>query len=288
MTRLIFLICSLLFLGCQTVVDIDIPVSARKLVINSINNPDSTWRATITLSRHILDESPFIVPTNAFVTVIDPINNAVVDQLQFSSTSGAYLGLFKPEVDKEYMLRVIVPGYETVEAVGSIPVQVPITKIEIDSSSVYNDPSGLSSVKIHFSDPPSKKNFYKLSFESHHYWVYNQDTIWNSYDVYFEVDDPTLKSNFTNGNLFVADTFFEGKNHTLSVKIPHYFNSGNTQSLSVKLLSLSEDYFRYATTLNLQQSTSGDPFSQPVQVYTNIRNGLGIFGGYNQYVQKLN
>ncbi|MBK6525335.1 MAG: DUF4249 family protein [Crocinitomicaceae bacterium] len=27
------------------------------------------------------------------------------------------------------------------------------------------------------------------------------------------------------------------------------------------------------------QETAGDPFAQPVQVYSNVENGFGIFGG---------
>ena len=46
----------------------------------------------------------------------------------------------------------------------------------------------------------------------------------------------------------------------------------------VELASISESLYKYLSTLNNYYSTRGNPFSEPVQVFNNIRGGLGIFG----------
>lgn len=48
------------------------------------------------------------------------------------------------------------------------------------------------------------------------------------------------------------------------------------------LRTTTEEYYRYHYTRDLQASVEKNPFAQPVQVYNNIGNGLGIFAGYSQ------
>ena len=55
----------------------------------------------------------------------------------------------------------------------------------------------------------------------------------------------------------------------------------------LKLNYSKEDYFKYKLSLEKYQETAGDPFAQPVQVYSNVENGFGIFGGYSVYRDTL-
>ena len=59
------------------------------------------------------------------------------------------------------------------------------------------------------------------------------------------------------------------------------------QEIFVQLKSVSEDYFNYFNTVSLQSWTSGDPFSEPVQVYSNVQDGFGIFAGYQSSWHKI-
>lgn len=276
-------------IGCETTVDIDVPLSERRLVVNSLCNPDSIWNVSIALSRHVLDNSNrFDIPATTSVTITDLSNNVMVEQLKLTMDNFRYKGSFRPEVEKEYLLKVITPKYGTVEAVGYIPAKVAIDKIEIDNTNL--SPDGMASVKIHFKDRPSKKDFYRVTIMEDRYYLSfrNQiiDTIRYKSAAYFEVDDPSLQSNFNIGNeLLVEDTFFDGDSHVLSIKVSsHLTHPGNPFPATLILSTLSEAYYRYSTTRNLQLSTDGDPFAQPVLVYNNIQNGLGIFGGYTQSV----
>ena len=276
-----------MLIGCETVVDVDIPLSERRLVVNSLSNPDSIWNVSIALSRHVLDNSNrFEIPATSSVTITDLANNMMVEQLKLSQDDFRYKGSFKPEVEKEYLLKVVTPRYGTVEAVGYIPAKVAMDKVEIDNTNL--SPDGMASVKIHFKDPASKKDFYRLTIIEEGFYVnfFTKDTIRYRRPAYFEVDDPALKSNFNFGNeLLVDDTFFDGDNYVLAIKISsHLTHPGNPFPATLILSTLSEAYYRYSTTRNLQLSTDGDPFAQPVLVYNNIQNGLGIFGGYNQSV----
>lgn len=53
------------------------------------------------------------------------------------------------------------------------------------------------------------------------------------------------------------------------------------------LRTTTEEYYQYNYTRDLQASTDNNPFAQPVQVYDNIKGGLGIFAGYNQVEKEV-
>ena len=59
-----------------------------------------------------------------------------------------------------------------------------------------------------------------------------------------------------------------------------YYIDPNTGGFyQVILTSLSEEAYKYFVTLDRYYMANGDFFAEPVQVISNIENGLGIFGG---------
>jgi hypothetical protein len=299
----LFLLCGcIIFFGCEKELDIKVPFKGQKLVINSFNNPDSVWSLNLSLTRHVLDTNDFFqTPRNAVVTIHNPVTNEILDVLNTNEPFGnSYRGNLKPEPEKEYLIRVVSQDYGTAEATGFIPPSVPIDKIEIDSSMLHVDYK--VKVSVFFHDPPSKKNFYRLNISGRAYGLdfhwengsYITDTIWQDFynPILFEpTDNKILESDINNIlELMFSDTFFEGSTHALIIYISEYdfLNFRNARyPIRIVLASLTEPYFQYVSTLNLQQETSGDPFAQPVQVYSNFQNGFGIFAGYNQSVKEL-
>ena len=46
----------------------------------------------------------------------------------------------------------------------------------------------------------------------------------------------------------------------------------------VELQALSPELYRYLKSVELFRITENDAFSEPVQIYSNVQNGWGIFG----------
>lgn len=46
--------------------------------------------------------------------------------------------------------------------------------------------------------------------------------------------------------------------------------------MTLYLRKVSHSYYQYKETKHLQDKLSGDPFAEPVPVYNNIENGVGI------------
>lgn len=100
-------------------------------------------------------------------------------------------------------------------------------------------------------------------------------------------EDPAIQDDddsFTNSIVF-KDVLFNGTEPELTFKTS---GGGISRSnmLTVTLRTLSEDGYNYLRTAHLQNTTSGDPFAQPVNVYNNIENGFGIFAGYSASIYK--
>ena len=82
---------------------------------------------------------------------------------------------------------------------------------------------------------------------------------------------------------------FKNSEYTLSLSSSFYKNNFENEDtyIIVKLLTISQDIYRYIISHNLNEQVGGDPFAQPVQVYSNVENGLGLFSGYTVYTDTL-
>ncbi|MCD6555944.1 MAG: DUF4249 family protein, partial [Bacteroidales bacterium] len=122
-------------------------------------------------------------------------------------------------------------------------------------------------------------------------------TGYEEYSYYFDTTDPVLNKNNNefiidgiNGRVF-SDELFNGNAYTLkfiadfyNYKSDEYVKEINDEQYPViivlKLLKVTEAVYNYIFSFNLNEQTRFDPFAQPVQVYSNVENGLGLFSGY--------
>jgi|GEM_PF-4336087 len=61
-------------------------------------------------------------------------------------------------------------------------------------------------------------------------------------------------------------------------RVSPYDNIASYQKMHIQTVSVTRDYFEYVKSAKKYEQSSNNPFSTPVQVYTNINNGYGIFG----------
>ena len=144
-------------------------------------------------------------------------------------------------------------------------------------------------MSLTFKDPGETKNYYEVKVLQDGYYIRNQDTIRFVNNLFVEPIDPAQSNdNFNGASKLLDDNLFNGKNHVFRMRLRSYrFNQQESTRVRVILQSVTESYYRYFATQSLQNNTSGDPFAQPVQVFTNVENGLGIFAGYSTSVIEL-
>jgi len=282
-----------LIMSCEKIIDIDIPEAERKIVLNGLINPDSLVEVNISRSMSILEENKFIFLENANVRLFE--NDIEKGGLQYMGSGNYKLLDFYPSSGSNYRLEVESSGLKSVSALTGLPDPIPIS--EIDTVSVADDWGG-SSLRLSFSlnDPPTE-DFYAVSlYATHKVFDYETFELLDSlttYRLYFElltigqggVQDMLIEENATiyfNEKVFIADHLFNGKVFDLDLSIGKYFfNEADTIWIDVNVEHVSKPYYLYAASCNKYERTHGNPFSEPVSVYTNVENGLGIFTGYS-------
>jgi hypothetical protein len=264
------------FFGCQLTVDIDVPFEKSQLTLNSLFSTDSVWNVKLNLNRHILDKSPFATVDNASVVILE---NEVVIETLASKGNGVYQSSGKPIAGKTYTVKATAENYGSVQSTASLPLPVQNLKV------IFHEPtqgeSGLESViDLKFDDPPGEKNFYKMTAFGEAYSVAQHKKI-------AKTTAPILlkrqgSNNDDNGEeeIIMSDLLFDGETHQMSIKTGNWFYGFSNITLSVS--AISEEYYNYKETIQLQSETRDNPFAQPVNVFNNIIGGFGFFGGYTR------
>ena len=277
------------FLSCEKVIEAkDLPEQDSRIVLNSLLFSEDLITANITASRGILSNKAFKDLDNAVCQVFE--NDAYLGNL-INIQNGNFTSFFTAKVNNKYRLIVSASGYSSVTATTIIPPSVKYTNLERYDTLNYNyrlnqySPSeksvgGTSKFKLKILDDLSAKNFYSIkpiviltdslgnTIENDGYAYIKNNNDENSYEsTSFEIDDLTK----VNGNQMQLD-----------FDVSFYFNiPENLKSIRVyiEISNLSQEYYNYKMTLKKQAEAGGGFFSEPVLVYSNVINGLGILGG---------
>ncbi len=296
--------------ACEKIIEIDLGATEPRLVINSVITPDSVVSITLSRSMHILDNHNIMRITNATVKLYE--NDVEVAQLVHSA-NGKYAANFHPVLGRTYTIKVSAEGFDDVSA--SCTLDPPVAIVDIDTSVIKDEyQQSMLALDVKFTDPGNRQNYYMLqAYLKYSYEMYdpygftvdtlyqNEDTVivdttWGIYTMQEMMEPMYLTSNdvivesissFGNGLVF-RDELISGTTYTMksSAYVYAYSAIGDMYAI-VYMRSISKDYYMYMKTLSAHYSANGDPFAEPVFVYSNVENGMGIFAGYTQTVDSI-
>ena len=295
--KLLFL--SILLIGfsaCETVVTIDIPEHEPRLVVYGLISPDSTWQIQVTRSAGTLQKNQDLsAVTNA--TVVIKEENNIVATLTHSGNGYYSDENSRPIAGTSYSIEVSASGFENITASAHIPDEFIHTSL-IEGDWNEAEWGGLEfdgTISFNFNDPAGEENFYQLK-------VYKKSVEYQGnivyYDRYFESSDQAIISEATvdiedNGRwsgstALFSDALFDGESYDLKI-IPRFDHSredegdstADTLSYRFDLTQISEDYYRYKRAYRAYQDANDNPLAEPVQIYSNIEGGFGLFTGFN-------
>lgn len=287
------LILILLVSSCETTERIDdFPLRPSKLVLNSLFTADSMWTFQVSKSLSVLDNAEIKLIDNALIEIYQD-DNLIESVTQQDSDKWYRSVSTTPQAGIDYTVKVTAPGFgSTLIADSYVPQFVPVTEVEalIDTSNVGGDEwyygSASAKMKISFSDPAAKDNYYQLSViavDTTEYF-YNEEWIKENYysSRYLSSDDPAISN--ADGDyystLLFYDEYFNGKDYILEVEFEEWEYIPN-RSYIIRLTSLSEESFNYFRSVMTYNNSQHDPFAEPVEIFSNIENGFGIFAGFS-------
>jgi len=300
-TFLIFSLSIFLF-SCEKTEKIEnFPMSPSKLVLNCQLNPDSVIQLLFYKSLSVLDNAPNKNITDAKVELFK--DNILIASLPAANQRLRYVfeGI-KPEINYTYKVVATATGYDPVWAEVAVPELVVPDKITASVSDTFawvdyysgdTTYNATGKVSITLTDPAKAGNYYALmlyTFYTYYGMDENGDTISFSNKVglynYNNSASSPLIDYILGYGYFFTDQYFNGSQVTLDVPV---MSSGFTKSTTVyvELISLSEEQYLYDKSKMVFNNNNGNPFTEPIQIYTNVKNGFGIFSGINGKVQTV-
>lgn len=291
---LFFFFAFVVFSSCEKTVTIDIPEKAPRLVVNAILEKNKPIEIMVGKSRHILDSiylsiEPYIVK-NALVVIFE--NGIPYDTLIYQPGPYTYKTTRNKMISdgNTYTVKVAASGFTSVEASAIVPSQSEapvVTRVRDARVTSFGEHQDELTVTL---NDPAERNFYLLQIYhadaggSYDYPIYCASTTDKDLEKLGEDPDPLGTNNcFDAGNLIMRDDNFNGRQKQLRFYIESFqlqdyqLPGGGTSKPYVRLSRITEEYFKYIKSFAIYDYSGGNPFAEPVNVYTNVINGLGIF-----------
>jgi len=282
------------FSSCEKEIDIAIPDRERKIVINSLFTSEETLTVNLTKSLSIIDRADVIFLNDAVVKLYE--NDNFIENLQFV-TNGNYVSSFNLINAVNYKVEVERNGI-IASAVNSIPE--PIEIINIDTNTIRLFDFDYLECIINFQDNPNENNYYMFSLDNIKTDIYEyydngvliSDTVTYN-NSYYESDDIIVENwLYINEQTYIlfADHLISGKKYGLNIRVEHTnsyyypdisFNDVDSSYIHFNLFSVTEEYYKYFKTFSMHRESRENPFAEPVQVFSNVENGLGVFAGFS-------
>ncbi len=293
----------LVILSCRKKLDIDIPEAAKHIVVNGIITTDSIVKVRVTKSKSILDEKPVEILSSAEVKLY---KDDIFTETMTYNDSGFFMSSVSPVENSDYKITVDYPGLTSVEA--NYHSESPTDILSVDTSMRINindwgegyiDTTYEIRLGIKIKDDAAKDNYYFLGVSLYRpvydysdiYPIftgyYENPLYYNSNEPFFKKENISFMLSNTDGRVF-NDEIFNGKEYVINISADiytdyYYYKRANEQYpdyLIIKFLTVTADIYNYIISYNLNRQSEYDPFAQPVQVYSNVKNGLGLFSGY--------
>lgn len=283
---LLFIISFLIIYSCEKEISLELDTQEDMLCLNCILEAGIDSVAIyVTKVQSVENDTAFTPVKTARIELSK--EGQILQGIVYRGNS-RYLLKHKPEVGKKYEISVEVEGYKTLTAETTIPV-FPDAKAQLKIDTIYDDywAKGYYTVKkivVDLKDTPSKDYYwFKLGkiFNSigkpfgEYYTAYQTDNLlFDEFNRYYDQDyEPPFTNYEYRGALRLDDEVFTNS------KIQFSLSCLPPVSLFVIKGDVHFDkYYKSSIKQFLTYEYDNLPIFEPVQVYSNISNGFGIFG----------
>ncbi len=274
-----FTIILIFIISCSSEVDLEWNIESQKYVINCLLTPDESMKLYAFTTTPILDDTTFFA---------DGLDIKIYKNENLAWTGrGAGKGEYPIPVyaNPGDNVKIILKDNNglTLTAEDSIPNSVFISDAT-NLYPVYTDyySTTYGKITLTFSDETNKKNYYEIVILNESNGIVQTLKV-KSPIVTYDIDhDPN-----PTGTLLFTDELFNGKQITLEI-------FSDCDEPTVVLKNVSRNYYEYRKSINVHfynQNVGREDIYElfkgdPVELYTNITNGIGIFAGYTQDIKQ--
>lgn len=301
MKKLIYILPVLIWLAsCEKEISVKVPEYTPRLVVNCSGEVNEPIWVSVSKSIGVLNYNGLqnLEVTNATVKLF--VNGNYVETLEQNPDSLGLSHFFSKTIvqqGNEYRIVISAPGFTDAEATSSVTPFVPFSVERIRNVRITQYGNMQDEIRISFTDAPARDNHYMLQlWES---YEFDTSTSQGPYPRYYgggciNSSDPSIESlgdfSFEENEclyakeIFISDELFNGRTKELKLYVDTTWGFSHRDSMTgqvfygkIRLYNLSDAYYKYLKTYNYASNNSGNPFAEPINVYTNIVNGYGIF-----------
>lgn len=271
-------------------------LASPKLVVSGFLSPqDTVFAIKVTQSSTVVGDSISLLQTgnditNATVTLAEGdrtvtllYNNRPASSTAAQPYYSASTRLLPIIAGRTYKLTVVTPNGQRASSTCTIPDAVFPKAITFDS---IDDTQNRTSIRRYFvraqwQDPPGRANYYQLAgiFRFTTSTSTTPEEKYNS--LSFDDDNRGLFTDagldgttFESGRAFIATSSSSSQQSSFN-------NQYKTALVTINLMSVDPDYYRFQEATIRQRRSRNNPFAEPVAIPSNIEGGLGCFAGYN-------
>lgn len=290
--NIVLALSAIVFLAsCEKEITVKVPAYTPKLVINSNTEVGDSFEVTIGKSVEILKYK-----ANKDLSVIDATvllykGSVVADTMKYNMEKGAYTSGIVARDGDVYNIKVNAPNMPEATSVTYVPSFVPIADMQrIKKTRLDAEGQQQDELRVKFSDPASKGDYYILSIYSSYdsananAYDYSSSCVYTIDASVESVYDESIDQNtcLDGSAIFIRDALFNGTTKEFrlfvnSASMEPYEVNGKMVYPKVVLRHVTEDYFKFQKTYRFALSNAGNPFAEPTNVYTNVNNGYGVF-----------
>lgn len=304
-------ILTLLIVSCEEVIPFKGEKIDPKIVIYSLLEPDSVITVSVAKSHAVFEEK--YIPKQIPDAVVKLYRDGeLIETLTYVAPEpqpeyysaipySKYVSQgVKPVYGSTYRIEVEMAGMKKASGEAGLPDIIPVIGLDTIEDQ-QGEGNTLMEAKVRFSDPGGENNFYRIAARSSEGMYYGDKTvpwspetpvtIYESDCSYASSNDPVITPRKEEQDLFdmqiqntyhiFSDELIAGKEYALTLGINHRWPDTYYYEFSLfnfELQSITEDFYMYLRTSSAHMQTNDAFITEPVLVYTNIENGLGVVG----------
>jgi hypothetical protein len=286
--------------SCQKEIELEYPTPEPKLVVNCLFSPDSLFKVRVGKILAFNDTSTSFIVENAECEIFE--NGVFSEKLKYQD-NGFYISEFlTPKSGNTYELIVSAEGFPIVSAIDTVPYPVNIENLYFELNTLYDalDETYFNDINIIFNDNQALYNYYQLKLICER--ISEDSTMQKDNLIFEKTNDLTLLNTglieYQPTLIPFSDILFNGQNYFLTTfyKLPFAMSDGEnvyyeTHNIIVYFNSISYQYYQYSRKMIMhirnQESDIFEGIGDPVEMYSNIQNGYGIFAAYCPHTDTL-
>jgi len=267
--------------SCEKDVNLSLPQSKPKLVINSGVTSDSTWKVYIGRTVALFDKTSSNEVDDAEVTIK---SEGETIRLQ-SEGNGIYTSPLKPTIGTKYTIEAKAAGFATATASCVVPPRPSFGNISIRTTeSSYKK---VVEISITIDDPSGTNDYYIIETRNSSVTLTPPDyrSYWYYYLYTEDIFCENVENNESGYQLLFKDVSFNGNKRKIVFTLETAVSDKDDVECIVK--RCSKDFYEYKRTYILYNEYYDSPFTQPIQIHSNVTNGVGIFGAYSSTIHNV-